>query len=66
METPLLIAAPGKNIAVFDAASIAVDKLCGKLQGSCAQLRLKHCEAMTANVSDAAEIFMSVVPYRIQ
>lgn len=40
----------------------AVDKVCGKLQGSCAQLRLKHCEAVTAGVSDAAEIFMSAVP----
>lgn len=66
MEAPLLIATPDSSIAVYNAANIAVDKLCGKLQGSCAQLRLKHCEAMTANVSDAAEIFMSVVPYRIQ
>lgn len=41
-------------------------KFCGKLWGSCAQLRLKHCEAVTAGVSDAAEIFMSAVPYRIQ
>lgn len=65
-EASLLIASTDSRSAVYNAANIAVNKLCGKLQGSCAQLRLKHCKAMTANVSDAAEIFMSVVPYRIQ
>lgn len=65
-EASLLIALTDGSSAAYNAANIAVNKLCGKLQGSCAQLRLKHCEAMTANVSDAAEIFMSVVPYRIQ
>lgn len=33
---------------------------------TCTQLRLEHCEATTASASDAAEIFMSAVPYRIQ
>lgn len=60
------MATPDGSIAVYNVANIAVNKLCGKLWGSCAQLRLKHCEAMTASASDAAEIFMSVVPYRIQ
>lgn len=65
-EDQFLLVTPNSSIAVHNAANIAVNKLCEKLQGSCAQLQLKQCEAPTANVSDAAEIFMSVVPYRIQ
>lgn len=65
-EAQLLLDTPKSSIAVNNAANIAVNKLCGKLQGSCTQLQLNHCKAPTANVSDAAEIFMSVVPCRIQ
>lgn len=38
----------------------------GKLLGRYTQLQAKQNESLTANVSDAAERFMSVVPYRIQ
>lgn len=38
-------------------------KRTGKLLGRYTQLQAKQDEALTANISDAAERFMSVVPY---